>query len=493
MVISIRRQAHQERSQYGRYAVRLLVCLVVALFVSVQFPSLSKYEVVYKYQVDFQSSEDHRQTQSSFANHNHQNFTLQPFYQNPVILERNCSVTVLFVDPNLGKDSMWALESVVANILPLETTCILLQTSVCDVIPSTQRHINKKGAIIVDDRNQNQTELYLRKARRVRDGAEPLFGNLMDRGNVRMNVLNHTRYNLKKCNNFYNPSHLLENYHFWGPDEFLEQDSDLILMMQGDAVLCHELHVDKWRDVAWVGAPWPATKGKREWHFCSFLPKSWKEFHEQGGDGKSAPPFPTANTLCTDTMYGPQGNGGLGLRSRKWLRKAIEYCPVANRTISGLSQEQHDDAPCKANNVAAEDIYFVTVLRGLGAPLPNNLEAALFSMELRTPHAIAEQFHLNDTFMEAAIQKRWYSPNDPSGMDYYRSMMQQAHNLTPGTDPLIPIGLHKPWNEFLGKRILENYLNEQCPYMRKVVENSKFGLRHLHRMKLAEAAAAAAG
>jgi hypothetical protein len=291
-----------------------------------------------------------------------------------------------------------------------------------------------------------------------------------------MIVLNHTRYNLRSCNNFYNPSYLFENYHFWGPDEFLPQDSDLLLMTQGDAVLCHELHMDKWRDVAWVGAPWPARKGKRGWDFCSFLPNSWTDFH----GGKTVPSFPTEDQFCDDTTYGPQGNGGLSLRSRSWLRKAIEYCPVVDRAVSGLDQDAYDAAPCKAKVVAAEDIYFVTILRGIGAPLPNNYEAALFSMELRSPNAIADQYSLNQSFVQDMIQKRWYSPNDPTGMDYYRTMIQAGHNLSSDTDPLIPIGVHKPWNQYLGNRITEDYLNQQCPYMQKVVENSKYGRRFIN-------------
>ncbi|KAG7352037.1 hypothetical protein IV203_008085 [Nitzschia inconspicua] len=475
---------HKKNSR--RRSVRLLASVVaISLLVILQFPSVSLFD--YASDVSFESTEARSEQRSSLSHSQQLNFTLQPFYQNPTILKKNCSVTVLFVDPNLGKDSMWALESVVANILPLETTCVLLQTSVCEFISSTDGHIDAVTGTIAIQQASNKTELYNynRKAQQVRQLAEPLFGKMIDRGNVRMKVLNHSRYNLKSCHNFYNPSHLLENYHFWGPDEFLPEDSDLILMMQGDAVLCHELNVDKWKDVAWVGAPWPARKGKKPWHFCSFFPQSWKEFHEHAGS-TNIPTFPTDDQLCTDTSFGPQGNGGLGLRSRSWLRKSIEYCPVVSRTISGLSQQQYDAAPCKATNVAAEDIYFVTILRGIGAPLPNNFEAALFSMELRSPNAIAEQYSLNQTFMEAMVQRRWYSPTDPSGMEYYKTMLQQGQNLSSqGIDPLIPIGVHKPWNDFLRKRILEDYLNDQCPYMKHVVECSKYGRKHIEEMKAA--------
>jgi hypothetical protein len=396
------------------------------------------------------------------------NFTLQPFYQNPLILKQKCSVTVLLVDPHLGKDSMWALESVAANILPLEKTCILLKTSVCGF--GVDYHV----ALDADRR-------YHRKAAIIRASAEPLFAAMIDRGQVRMTVLDHKKYNLRACNRFYNPSFMFENYRFWGPDEFDEDlDSDLILMTQGDAVLCHELHMDKWQDVAWVGAPWPARLGPMAWDFCSALPRIWNEGHHNATTNKEPPPYPSEDQLCHDTYYGPQGNGGLGLRSRKWLRKAIEYCPAHSQDVSGLTSAQWDTAPCRAFNTAAEDIYFVSILRGLGAPLPSNYEAALFSLELRSPGMIATQYNLNVSYMEAMIQKRWYSRKDPTGMDYYEQMMQQNTS----EDPLIPIGIHKPWNDHVKKRLMDKYLQKQCPYMKRVVETSKWGRRVMNNTRI---------
>jgi hypothetical protein len=463
----------------GKYVMQYLLSIApIALLVYFQFATLTSIQQSQSSVEAFHSTRDltavDQKPSLMLTITNNNNFTLQPFYQNPVILQKNCSVTVLFVDPNLGKDAMWALESVVANILPLETTCVFIQTSVCDTYARNHQYPNKHD-------NNDEIGQYQRKARQVRDLAEPLFGNLIDQGHVRMKVLSHTKYNLHSCSNFYNPSHLFENYQFWGSQEFLPQDSDLVLMSQADAVLCHKLHVDKWRDVAWVGAPWPAKRGKQGWHFCSSLPTSWKEFHRDGGSGKKVPKYPTKYQLCHDTTYGPQGNGGVSLRSRSWLRKAIEYCPVEDRAISGLAQDAYGAAPCKATSVAAEDIYFVTILRGIGAPLPNNYEAALFAMELRSPAAIANQFHLNQSFIETMIQKRWYSLNDPTGMDDYRNVMKAGKNLSSGIDPLVPIAVHKPWNNYLGERITEDYLNEQCPYMKKVVETSKYGIRYLNK------------
>jgi hypothetical protein len=104
-------------------------------------------------------------------------------------------------------------------------------------------------------------------------------------------------------------------------------------MSQVDAVLCHELHMDKWRDVSWVGAPWPARKEKMDGFFvlCHQIEE-----------------------ILSNLVR--RANGGCSLRSRSWLRKAIEYCLVVDKVISGLSQDAYDAAPCKATTVAAEDI-----------------------------------------------------------------------------------------------------------------------------------------
>jgi len=390
---------------------------------------------------------------------NEEKYTLQTFYQSDLIKDNKCSSTVLFVDPNLNKNAMWALESMAANILPLETTCVVLKTSVCDVLGSSD-----VGTVDIYDES---SYYYHEKASLVQERAEPLFADLIAKGQVRMTILNDKKYNLKSCRNFYNPSYMFENYRFWGPDEFVEEDSDFVLMMQGDAVLCHELHVDKWRDLAWVGAPWPAKKGKKEWNLCSSMPSMWDKYHTEYGNLTEAPSYPSEEQICSVNEYGPQGNGGLCLRSRSWLRKAIEYCPFRDFKVSGLSREAYDKATCKGAS-AAEDFYFSTVLRGIGAPLPTAFEAALFSLETRSPESIAATFNVSESAREEFIAKRWYSRNDRTGMDYYRAM-QQA-DVPDGVGATVSIGIHKPHNFALKKRINEDYLNEQCPYMRKIVE-----------------------
>lgn len=410
-------------------------------------------------------------------------FVLSERYQNPTILRDGCAATVLFVDPYLSEDALWALESVVANIHPLEKTCFLLQTSICmfkmemdDKDDSTQQQ-------------QRQQQQYHAKVMHVMNVAQPKFRSMIERGNVRMTVLDHRKYHLRSCTNYYNPSFLYENYQYWGPDEFDPADSDLILMMQADAVLCHDLNLDKWRDVAWVGAPWAASKGKKGWHYCSAFPRQWKSFHDVGRNSTSTtaassyspplPDYPNEDEMCSDTRYGPQGNGGLSIRSRSWLQKAIAYCPTHRFEVSGLSREVFDASICRATDTDAEDSYFVTILRGIGAPLPSNYEAALFAQELRSTRDVANQFNLagNVSFMEDMVRKRWYSPNDPTGLTLFRDMKKHQPKLDSennNVDAVVSIGLHKPWNQALVQRINEDHLNEYCPYLRKIVARSHY-------------------
>lgn len=163
------------------------------------------------------------------------NYTLKERYQNPKILRGGCAVTVLLVDPDLDEDAHWALESVADNIHPLDRTCFLLQTSVC----------------MLKKPNATQEQLYEAKVEQFMRRVKPKFLNLIERGNVRMTVLDTAKYDLRSCLNFYNPSFLFENYLYWGSDEFDPSDSDQVLMVQADAVLCHDLNTEKWKDVAW--------------------------------------------------------------------------------------------------------------------------------------------------------------------------------------------------------------------------------------------------
>ena len=115
-----------------------------------------------------------------------------------------------------------------------------------------------------------------------------------------------------------------------------QQASDFILVIQNDAVLCHGLDVYLWNQFPYVGAPWPTE------YWCNKFKSHWDEWHNTNtttttttttGSNESEsyiPPYPNTNDLCTDTVVGPYGNGGLSFRSRYWMHEVIHYCSLVN-------------------------------------------------------------------------------------------------------------------------------------------------------------------
>jgi Protein of unknown function (DUF5672) len=306
------------------------------------------------------------------------------------------------------------------------------------------------------------SQAFRRKARRIQKEAQPLFRNLIHRGNVRMTVLDYSFYRLKSCRNFFNPSFAWQNWHYWGPREFTTEDSDLVLTIQDDAALCRPLDIRRWQDSAWVGAPWPASQGKKQWNLCSALPANWHFFHARTNN--TPPPYPSSDQLCTDHRFGPQGNGGVSLRRRSWLRKAIEYCPTDAAGINISSPV------CKAVNTPAEDVYFVTILRGIGAPLVSAYEAALFVWESRSIAQIEDQYKIeNATWKRERLEQRWGRSNVSLSVDI----------------PVVPIGIHKPWGTFFKDLMCDEDIHRQCKYLPRVIQNSKYGRIELLRRSVA--------
>ena len=64
----------------------------------------------------------------------------------------------------------------------------------------------------------------------------PLFRRMMERGQVRINILDSEKYGLS-CDNFGNGNAIFMNVNFW-LDEFNDVDSDILLTIQSDTVLC---------------------------------------------------------------------------------------------------------------------------------------------------------------------------------------------------------------------------------------------------------------
>ena len=403
-------------------------------------------------------------------------------YSNPVILNQGCVITVVFMDPRIDELSFASLESVAAFVFPKERTCILIQTSVCQY--QTDSSVTTYMA-------------YQHLIKHIDANAGPLLKGMIQRGNVRMTVQNHTQYHVEKCD-FFNANNAWLNYYYWddyqfetinGTDvpvsgEFIAgQDSDFVLTIQRDTTLCTGLDALAWAEFSYVGAPW--TDGKVD------IPGYWPQLHSPPElQDPVIPPFPEFNN---DNKLGPIGNGGLSLRSRYWMQHAIDYCP--HTTFSNLVNIS-STRTCFASYVYVEDVYFGTLLRGLAynehnssllyrkraklsdkkshppLKLPTMLEATYFSLEEWLFRDIVGRYQASQDDVDTMIKRlAWWDGKHGDALNITvedgRMRYQRLRNLeieSGGQKPFVPIGLHNIWIYGHGNA-REHYMKE-CPYLK---------------------------
>jgi len=373
-------------------------------------------------------------------------------YTSSDILERGCDLTVVLMDPRIPsmsfQDSVWYTLESVAAYAPY--ACVLLQTASCSV----ENELIKQGESVT------QEQISMEISNRIYKHSLPLFRQMMLRGQVRYTILNHTKYQLTACDNFLNPSKALMNVNYWGSDEFIPKvDSDQILIIQSDAVLCHNFLAKKWTDLAFVGAPWPPTVDHRYnpeppeglcegmpmryriWFLDSIRfqklkkrvlkqngkpdPAKQEEIHllrgrqqDKNVEEEELQVLDTSRipSVCSNGRA-PIGNGGFSLRSRQWMRHAIQTCPQvhysgvefyrdtfdnplfpkpvhdneneSNTVMSPVAPSKTPKYVCKVQGDINEDVYFGTVLAAIGAPLPSAYEASLLALEMLWPEQVA--------------------------------------------------------------------------------------------------------
>ena len=423
-----------------------------------------------------------------------------------------CDLTAAIFDPHLpvaeANSPIWgSLESVLAHVQG--NLCIVLQTSSC--ILGQQRQQQQQQQAVPGGKTEIERVWSAIQSR----APLPLLRSALETGmnkdetmwvptpggraRVRVSIVDHKRYSLLSCSNFWTPSNAWMNVHYW-EQEFTEQDSDMVMLLQDDTVICRNLDPQKFakKGFAYLGAPWrqdifPFSP------LCSVLERYWRNWNENVGSKMM-----TSQLFCPDggedshNYYGPAGNGGLSLRSRTWMIKAIRTCP--HSYYSGLSTAELQSSSCivgrrnlfldfldftlqwlyghryliyeRIGRSAPEDLYFATVLRGIGAPLPSGFEASLFSAELILPDEVASM---------------WYGPSDPR---VQRQMVQEL--MTPEKEELdrfddflrqnelwkkgigdfaphfLPIGMHRLWDYHEPEFILSLVENNMCPYLRHV-------------------------
>jgi len=445
----------------------------------------------------------------AFRPNNH--YTIKPYsYSSPIIQKQGCIITVILMEPNFNTAVFASLESVAAFVYPRERTCILIQTSICQY---------QTNDTVTSERSyQYVIEL-------IHKGAGPIFKDMIQMGNVRVTILDHVKYQLQQCDYFYSPSNPWLNYYYWNDyktDKNIEnggntddrsrstgefvpgQDSDFVLTIQKDAVLCTGLDALAWKEYSFVGAPWPPLP---TWWSCTQLPANWIYWHSTGYE---IPPYPSETDFCTNPNIGPIGNGGLSLRSRYWMQQAIDYCPDAD--LSGLVNVS-TTRTCYTTNTGNEDIYFATIFRGLihnahnayftgnnrtrmtidsvTAPsplkLPSVLEAAFFATETQWLQDVVKHYDIPSWKVDAMVQKmawwdgkynRKYMPssNFKTKVEDGRVRFQRLKSIEEkslGQKPFMPIGIHKLWkydgkNQWGEKENLNHFIKE-CPYLKDII------------------------
>lgn len=342
-------------------------------------------------------------------------------YKNPEVIADGCSLTIVFVDPRINKagvdSEIWhSLESMAANVVPINTTCVVIQTS-----------------------NQCPSRTAAQTYSKIAAHAQPLFRSMIDMGNVRVDFIKPTTYPVGACT--WNVNRLFMHPNYW-EDEFNAQDSDLVIVLQPDSVFCHTFDVSMWTDLAFVGGAWPPEPGTHNnpappGGVCRMIPNLWKQW-------TNLEEFPN---VCTGGRV-PVGNGGFSLRSRRWMKLATNTC---RSFIFGPVNTK-----CGVKSDVAEDLYFATALPGIKAPMPNPIEAALFGVEMIFLETVMEYYPSNASVsLENVVQKRW------GDMDKFNRMRKEGRT--------IPIGIHKPWWYHNNTVLNSPQIKRECPYLDKIL------------------------
>jgi len=406
-------------------------------------------------------------THESYQDRRIRNFSSFDVYTSPQILKNGCALTVVITDPRIPlaniTESLWfTLESIATY--SNTSWCVVLQTSACKLMNNTQNLKNILPIAVASEA--------------IYSKAMPAFRRMMEAGQVRITILNHTKYGLKSCSDFYNPSSAFMNINYW-QDEFIQHvDSDMILIMQDDSVLCGALDITLWSDLAYVGALW-APKESPLWlvpklGMCNQMKMYWRTWTARYKKFE-----PMLSNLC-ERGFGPVGNGGLSLRNKSWMIRAIETCPYT--PYSGIPLNKAGVASgCKVTRQINEDVYFATVLNGIHAPMPTAYEASLFTTEMLWAEQ-ADEFYgpYSMTEKENMILKRWGA--HPASLEKYRRMHDINNYVsTSSSDALftkdllrtIPIGLHKPWWYHPNHLLQGKQVQKECKFLKYMFDAQK--------------------
>ena len=298
-----------------------------------------------------------------------------------------CPITVVYIHPHFanlkkGSPSLFAIESIAA-LLP--KACIIIQTSQCSFenrTPKTEQQLQHMSL---------RNSIYKQSFSIVEGETQ----DMMDRGQVRMTFLNHTKYNLPACDDFSHFSRALMNVQYWR-DEFVQQDSETVIMVQDGliyqkdspaAVLCHSFDIEALRKFAFVATPLEQNGNIfRGIDHCKFMKDKWMQ---STTTTSSSSWLANIQKSCLKGVAPMSFQSGFTLQNRIAMGQAIETCP--HHQWSGMNAVGKDrDCIWQEDD---DGLYFSTVFAAMsGVTLPTGVEASYFSVQEMWPEQALENY-----------------------------------------------------------------------------------------------------
>jgi hypothetical protein len=251
------------------------------------------------------------------------------------------------------------------------------------------------------------------------------------------------------------------------------------MIFQDDSVLCYPLVVGPLAEYAFVASVWPKVNNPLVPESlegpCREMPASWHSWLrpqrrvklqlvegeaktvEEGRRASESDHVTYLNEefphVC-ENGRAPVGSGGLSLRSRRWMIKAIETCPHVK--YSGMNVEDNNDHQiilCKVFDPVKEDYYFATILQGINAPLPSPYVATLFASEAFWPNQVLEVYPSSDRQGGRLPSSDWSFGSRPA-----ISFLDSDEKM------VVPNAVHRVW-WYHPEDLIRSIISEVCPLL----------------------------
>jgi hypothetical protein len=252
----------------------------------------------------------------------------------------------------------------------------------------------------------------------------------------------------------------------------------MVMIFQADSVLCYPLVIKPLEKYAFVASVWPKANNPLVPQSlegpCREMPASWhswlrpqrrlkRELEEKStkeGPSAMGPMFLNEEfpSLCVEGRA-PIGSGGLSLRSRRWMVKAIETCPHVK--YSGLNVDSDQQVVlCKVFDLVDEDFYFGTILQGINAPLPSPYTATLFSSEAFWPNQVLDEYPSPGALDETSVAE---FPGETSS-DWNDDARPAISFVDSDEQMIVPNAVYRVW-WYHPEELIRSAISDFCPFL----------------------------